>query len=157
RTPAPAWTSERCSLDFPRVPLLEAESDSASCFFGFYFWEKGIGMTPGISIEQRAKGCLFGGALGDAWGTPYEGQKGPVRFRAPLALSVSDDTLLTLAACDAILQSNAVDPARIAAHFVTWFRERRLNGLGSSTLKSLRDLAMGTHWALAGRRGEYAA
>src|SRR5262245_24138963 len=30
-------------------------------------------------------------------------------------------------------------------------------GLGSSTLKALRDLSAGAHWALAGARGEYAA
>jgi ADP-ribosylglycohydrolase len=33
----------------------------------------------------------------------------------------------------------------------------RIFGIGASTLKSMRDLAAGTHWALAGSRGEYAA
>ena len=35
--------------------------------------------------------------------------------------------------------------------------DQRLTGLGSSTLKALRDLAAGAHWALAGARGEMAA
>jgi len=38
-----------------------------------------------------------------------------------------------------------------------WFEMGRLSGLGSSTLKALRDLSAGAHWALAGARGEYAA
>jgi len=45
----------------------------------------------------------------------------------------------------------------LAATFRKWFEERRLVGLGSSTLKALRDLAAGAHWALAGARGEMAA
>src|SRR5207248_807621 len=49
------------------------------------------------------------------------------------------------------------DPAVIAAHFVRWFRGGRLSGLGASTLKALRDLDAGAHWALAGRKGERAA
>jgi ADP-ribosylglycohydrolase len=32
-----------------------------------------------------------------------------------------------------------------------------LRGLGAATLKALRDLSAGAHWALAGARGEYAA
>jgi ADP-ribosyl-[dinitrogen reductase] hydrolase len=32
-----------------------------------------------------------------------------------------------------------------------------LTGLGSSTLKALRDLQAGAHWGLSGRSGEYAA
>src|SRR5207253_2531037 len=36
-------------------------------------------------------------------------------------------------------------------------RARRVTGLGASTLKALRDLEVGAHWALAGRKGERAA
>ena len=32
-----------------------------------------------------------------------------------------------------------------------------MSGLGSSTLKPLRELQVGGHWALVGRSGEYAA
>ena len=45
----------------------------------------------------------------------------------------------------------------IAKTFVEWFANGRLPGLGSSTLKALRDLQAGAHWALAGARGEFAA
>lgn len=106
---------------------------------------------------DRVLGSIIGGALGDAWGGAYEGIIGPVRFQIPLRPALSDDTQLTLATCAAIVEAGKADPESIAAHLVTWFRAGRLRGLGSSTLKALRDLAIGTHWAVAGARGEYSA
>jgi len=50
-----------------------------------------------------------------------------------------------------------VQPERIAERFRHWFEAGRINGVGSATLKALRDLAAGAHWALAGARGEFAA
>jgi ADP-ribosyl-[dinitrogen reductase] hydrolase len=38
-----------------------------------------------------------------------------------------------------------------------WYNKGKLSGLGSSTLKALRDLQVGAHWALSGRSGQYAA
>jgi ADP-ribosylglycohydrolase len=75
----------------------------------------------------------------------------------PQELVVSDDTQLTLATCEAVIESGRVDPERIAARFVAWFRSGRLRGLGASTLKALRDLDAGAHWALSGAKGEWAA
>jgi ADP-ribosyl-[dinitrogen reductase] hydrolase len=45
----------------------------------------------------------------------------------------------------------------LASHFLRWFLAGRIRGIGSSTLKAMRDLAVGTHWALAGANGEFAA
>jgi ADP-ribosyl-[dinitrogen reductase] hydrolase len=98
-------------------------------------------------MYDKVLGCLLGGAIGDAVGGVAE------RGRACL----SDDTQLTLATCESISAVRGVDPAHLAATFRKWFEERRLVGLGSSTLKALRDLAAGAHWALAGARGEMAA
>jgi ADP-ribosyl-[dinitrogen reductase] hydrolase len=93
------------------------------------------------------RGCLIGGALGDAYGGVAE------RGR----LCLSDDTQMTLATCETIADTGRVDPAAIAATFRAWFAARRFSGLGSATLKALRDLQAGAHWALAGARGEMAA
>jgi ADP-ribosylglycohydrolase len=101
---------------------------------------------------------LLAGALGDAWGGPYEGRTGPLEAPFPAAPTLSDDTWLTMATCEAIVHDHGrVVPTTIAASFRQWFEQRRLTGVGSSTLKSLRDLAAGAHWALAGARGEFAA
>lgn len=72
-------------------------------------------------------------------------------------LAVSDDTQLTLATCESIVQREGVDPAHIAATFRSWFRRRMFTGLGASTLKALRDLDAGNHWALSGASGERSA
>src|SRR5687768_14434340 len=108
-------------------------------------------MTP-VSGRPRASmdavlGCLVGGAIGDVIGGLAE------RKRACL----SDDTQLTLATCEAIIATRSVDPEAIAAAFVRWYRDRALVGLGSATVKALRDLDAGGHWALSGARGEMSA
>jgi ADP-ribosylglycohydrolase len=90
-------------------------------------------------------------------GGPYEGQSGPLRFRQHANWRISDDTQLTLATCESIIELGKVSPEHIVARFLHWFRERRLTGVGSSTLKALRDLDAGAHWALAGAKGEMSA
>jgi|SRR5579871_469360 len=100
---------------------------------------------------------LARGVLGDAWGGPYEGRAGPVDFQVPERAAISDDSQLTLATCESIIESGCVEPQSIARHMARCFAAGLVRGTGSSTLKALRDLAIGTHWALAGARGEYSA
>lgn len=97
--------------------------------------------------RDRIVGCLVGGAIGDVLGgVPERGR-----------LSLSDDTQLTLATCEAIESSGGVRPQVVADTFLRWYQEGSFSGLGSSTTKALRDLSAGAHWALAGARGEMAA
>lgn len=111
-----------------------------------------------VEMRTRARSCLLAGALGDAWGGPYEGLAGPVQPVFPEAPRLSDDTWLTLATCEAIVLSRGrVQPERIAERFRHGFEAGRISGVGSATLKALRDLAAGAHWALAGARGEFAS
>ena len=110
-----------------------------------------------MATEDQVVGSILGGAIGDAFGGPYEGRRGPLILNETSHWCVSDDTQLTLATVEAILESSAVDPERIAASFVDWYRRGDVTGTGSSTLKALRDLAAGGHWALSGRKGEMAA
>jgi len=116
-----------------------------------------LSMRSSNTTQDQIMGCLLGGALGDAWGGPWEGRVGPIDFQIPTRSSVSDDTQLTLATCESIIENDCVDPECLASHFLTWFVKGRISGIGASTLKAMRDLAAGTHWALAGSRGEYAA
>jgi len=112
---------------------------------------------PLVTLSDRVRGCIVGGVVGDAMGGPFEGQRGPIQFREPDNWSISDDSQLTLATCEAITQAKSVSPEHIADHFLQWYRERRITGAGASTLKALRDLDAGQHWALAGAKGEMAA
>ena len=108
-------------------------------------------------MRDRVVGSILGGALGDGWGRPFEGGARREHVTLPDELLVSDDTQLTLATCEAVIERGRVDPEAIAARFVAWFRTGRLSGLGASTLKALRDLDAGAHWALAGAKGERSA
>jgi ADP-ribosyl-[dinitrogen reductase] hydrolase len=102
--------------------------------------------------------ALLAGAAGDCIGGPHEGRVRPIEPSLPEgAWRVSDDTALTLATCRAIARTGCADPAAIADEFAREFRTGTFRGLGASTLKALRDLAQGAHWATAGRSGEFAA
>jgi ADP-ribosyl-[dinitrogen reductase] hydrolase len=109
-------------------------------------------------LSARVRASLLAGALGDAWGYAYEGRSGPLLAAFPDTPRLSDDTWLTMATCEAIVGARGrVAPELIAETFRRWFESGRFTGLGSSTLKALRDLAAGAHWATAGARGEFAA
>jgi ADP-ribosylglycohydrolase len=108
-------------------------------------------------LSDRVRGCIIGGAVGDAMGGPFEGQPGPIQFREPARWSISDDTQLTLATCESIIEARKVSPDHIANRFLQWYRAGQISGVGASTLKALRDLDAGQHWALAGAKGERAA
>ncbi len=114
-----------------------------------------IGRT--AQFSDRVLGCILGGAIGDAIGGQFEQQPGSIQSRKSTDWSISDDTQLTLATCESIIRAGEVSPEQIAAGFVLWFRARRITGIGASTLKALRDLDAGAHWALAGARGEMSA
>lgn len=109
------------------------------------------------TLTDRILGCLIGGALGDGFGGPYEGQAGPLSFHLSETLEISDDTQLTLATCEAVSNCRRISPDTIAASFLEWYRANRITGMGASTLKALRDLDAGAHWALSGRQGEMGA
>lgn len=110
-----------------------------------------------MNRSDRILGCLVGGMLGDAIGANFEGLPPPVEFQIPRHLGVTDDSQLTLATCESIIEQSRVDPESIASHFLGWFRERRITGIGSSTLKAMTELDAGGHWAMVGASGERAA
>ncbi len=109
------------------------------------------------TFADRVLGALVGGAIGDAWGGPYEGLVPPFEVRPPARFQVSDDTQLTVATCESVVERGRVDPEHLASRLLAWYRAGRLLGLGASTLKALRDLDAGAHWALSGARGERSA
>ncbi len=90
-------------------------------------------------------------------GGPFEGQPGPLQCREPTTWSISDDSQLTLATCESIIEVQKVSSDHIASRFLQWYKAGRISGVGASTLKALRDLDAAQHWALAGAKGERAA
>lgn len=110
-----------------------------------------------MNFKSRLKGCLIYGAIGDSIGGKYEGTATNLVIDFSGDWSISDDTQLTLATCEAIFDSEKIRPEKVAARFLDWYNRGKLTGLGASTLKALRELQIGGHWALVGRSGEYAA
>lgn len=110
-----------------------------------------------MSLHDHILGCLLGGAIGDMLGGPHEHSSGSSTPTPSTHRFISDDTQLTLATCEAIVEEQLISPTHIAKKFVSYFQRGQLTGLGASTLKALRNLSAGAHWALAGRRGERAA
>jgi ADP-ribosyl-[dinitrogen reductase] hydrolase len=108
-------------------------------------------------LADRIRGCIIGGAIGDAMGGPFEGKTGPLRFEPHHDSRISDDSQLTLATCESIIEIATVSPEHIADRFLQWHRARRITSVGSSTLNALRALDAGLHWALAGAKGEMSA
>ncbi len=118
-----------------------------------------------ISAADRFEACILLGAIGDAWGSSYENYISPVRsdtfYWHPIVQpketwQLTDDTMLTLASCEALLNGDCT-PEMLSAYFVKYHKQNKLAGIGASTLKAILELEMGGHWSQAGRSGEYAA
>ena len=115
-------------------------------------WSGVLPLTP----KERIAGCLLAGALGDSIGACYENQSA-AQFTIPTGLCITDDTQLTLATCESIIERRCVDPESIASHMTDWYRRRKITGIGASTLKALVELDAGGHWAMVGAVGERSA
>jgi ADP-ribosylglycohydrolase len=107
--------------------------------------------------KDRIIASILGGAVGDCLGGPYEGRPAPARLNEQTNRKISDDTLLTLATCEAIIECGAPDPAAVAEKLAALYRSGGLQGAGAATLKAVRELSNGGHWALVGRKGAMAA
>ena len=119
-----------------------------------------------MTIVERFEGCIIGGAIGDALGSAYENKTennkdifylfGRPKIEKP-KWQITDDTQLTLATIEAMLQGKSLETKLVAHQFLKYYRQRKLRGIGASTLQALKELDFGGHWSQVGRRGEYGA
>jgi len=119
-----------------------------------------------VNKSDRFKGCIIGGAIGDAWGSGFENQfeeeddtfylVGNPHVEMP-RWGITDDTQLTIATIEAMLDDGDIKPESLVREFLILFRSRELRGIGSTTLKALRELDIGGHWSQVGRKDQYAA
>lgn len=119
-----------------------------------------------MTKAERFKGCIIGGAIGDAFGSGYENvieeqEDTLYLFERPIVKEpkwqITDDTQLTLATIESMIDNEKLIPESLADQFLKYYKQRKLIGIGSSTLKSLKELSFGGHWSQVGRRGEFAA
>jgi len=108
-----------------------------------------------ISCSDRFAGSLVAGALGDAFGAPYEGglferclwkligkQSGKHRW--------TDDTQMSLNVIESLLSCGSIDQNDLACRFAASYRWSR--GYGPGTARLLRLIRRGTPWQVAVRR-----
>jgi ADP-ribosylglycohydrolase len=115
--------------------------------------------------DDRASGCLFGLAYGDALGAPTEflpydrivaqhGPGGPTELEWAL---VTDDTQMTLAVAGALADALADGPPRAATleprlreRYVQWLRDPENNRApGTTCLRACERLEAGLRWVAA--------
>lgn len=113
-----------------------------------------VGARKRKKMDEKVKACLLMGALGDAYGSKYEQSDIPA---GDSNWFFTDDTQLTMATCESIMEKGFADPEHLAQTFRRWYRDRRLTGLGASTLKALVELVGGGSWWTVGAKGEMAA
>ncbi|MGE3166650.1 MAG: ADP-ribosylglycohydrolase family protein [Planctomycetota bacterium] len=117
-------------------------------------------------LRSRFRATLLGGAIGDALGFPFEGYSSSfmaalgneatqqfVRHRSGYfpAGQYSDDTQLTLATVEALLEQRGFDGAAIARHFVPLWRDNLVVGRGRATSEAIDRLLNGTaDWQTSG-------
>ncbi len=122
-----------------------------------------------MNLSERFSGCILCGAIGDAMGSSHENTflsnvndtqtfypYGKPQQKEPL-WKVTDDTQLTLATCEVIIENKTFKIENYTKKYLDYFLKNKISGIGSSTLKALQELQAGGHWSLVGRRGEYAA
>jgi ADP-ribosyl-[dinitrogen reductase] hydrolase len=117
-------------------------------------------------LMDRFAACILGGAIGDAWGSAQENKpiedKGHFHYWDRPTEQIqpwffTDDTQLTLATCEALIDPAGFSPAALSRHFLELFNRGGIRGAGASTLKALIELEAGGHWSQVGRSGENAA
>lgn len=119
-----------------------------------------------ITPRDRFAGCLLALAVGDSLGASFEGYPGEELIRAylegrynvdGLRLGLwTDDTALTVATAQSIVQRRCVDGPDLAAKYLAWF-ESGGRGIGRSTRNAMRRLQNGTPWNEAGETDVMAA
>lgn len=93
-------------------------------------------------LHERVRGCLWGLAVGDALGEPFEGLAPEDARRIawrPTPLRITDDTQLTIATLDAVLELGHVDRRTIARRMLSLSVTR----MGPTTRASLERYAKG--------------
>ena len=122
------------------------------------------GWPAGAEVDLgRWRGCLAGGAIGDALGRPAEGRdrrwvaeeygrlvdfqpwwgwrSGPVG-------TVTDDTQLTMLLAGSLVACGGVDLGDVSARLVAWLADAR--GAGVATMAAVGRLAGGVGWVESG-------
>jgi ADP-ribosyl-[dinitrogen reductase] hydrolase len=124
------------------------------------------------SMASRYRGCLLGGAVGDALGMPTEnmtrsqilakyGQNidgyHPKPNRQLKKGQWTDDTVLALATVESMVKIRAFSPSSVATSMGRAFNKERWRGFGTTTKTALTRINKGYHWNESGVSGNYSS
>lgn len=109
---------------------------------------------------------LTGLAIGDALGMPFEtesplstrlaswaGDFQSSAFHRLKPGQFTDDTQMSLAIAEAILEHKFYEPSVVAKKYVAWFTSGDCRGIGNNTRKAMQNLVQGKEWHSAGIEG----
>ena len=106
-------------------------------------------------LRDKFRGAILGGFLGDAFGSGFEGMD-PDRARFHISnlsrkstRSYTDDTDMTLALTESLIQRGRIDPEDIAKHFSLFCDLTR--GYAAGTINTVLALRAGLKWHQVGR------
>lgn len=126
-----------------------------------------------VDLRERFRGCLLGGAVGDALGMPTEGYTaeeirtrfGTIRDMLPApeghfhsglqAGQFTDDTEETLLLAESMIEACGISPDRFADKLMAWgsgwVLDERLNrGVGFTTRSAVENMLSGQSWKQSG-------
>src|ERR1700733_2635944 len=113
-------------------------------------------------LTDRVLGCVFGGAVGDALGAPFEGLWSRSIPDADALLTqyaefegfprgqYTDDTQLTVATLQSIVRRNGIEPPDIAHAISRLWRSQTVVGPGGACTAAADRLLAGGHWSESG-------
>jgi poly(ADP-ribose) glycohydrolase ARH3 len=112
-------------------------------------------VQPQPDVSDRFRGTLLGCAVGDALGAPFEGHRriNRARFdawaRDRAVLRWTDDTHLTIAVAESLLQRGEVDQDHMAKQLASTWRAEPWRGYGAGPPKVFAAMARGVPWTQA--------
>lgn len=115
-----------------------------------------------LDIHDRVLGCLLGCAVGDALGAPFEGLPGGAipaqvellsgfaEFEGYPRGQWTDDTQLTLATVEAVVEVGGLDPLAIAQAIARLWARNEVIGPGGACTRAAHAFLRGVDWSRCG-------
>ena len=99
-----------------------------------------------MGLVHTIKASLLGGAVAEAYGSPFKGDVISTSDRWKIAAP----TQMTLATCEALLENREISTSTILNRLCHWFQRGRLTGLDATTYRSLQIEVLGEKAGLNG-------
>jgi poly(ADP-ribose) glycohydrolase ARH3 len=108
-------------------------------------------------LTDRFRGLMAGTAVGDCVGRPYEGRRATeeqiegLMGGVPPPLIYTDDTAMTIALAESLLECDGFEGAHMSMRFATQYRESPHRGYGSGITRIFEQVLSGVDWEEASR------